>query len=232
MSKFQSYENKIQKLNLDDYKNGVISSFHNVLYPCYLGIVFFDNGKHSLFEELILEINAVFNSYFFEIKEVIVENCLFFSEDKQKKVKFREASKEVWLFPTNQFYENILKLRIKNDFNIGVGITDLPIYSSSNDNLIFLYGEAHLRHNCAIVSSYYLKSKPISLQEHNTIIQNRIIKEVIHEIGHIILGPIHCVNNCCVMSHSKNLRDVDKKSLYLCNECSVKLEIIKNSLNL
>ncbi|MFX0148856.1 MAG: hypothetical protein ACFE8E_14045 [Candidatus Hodarchaeota archaeon] len=232
MSKYLSYENKIQKLNLDDCENNVINSFHNVSYPCDLGIVFFCNGNRSLFEELLFEINVIYKSYFFEIKEIKVENNLFFSEDKRKRVKFRAESKEIFLFPTNQFYEKILKLRIMNDFNIGVGITDLPIYSSSNDNLVFLYGEAHLWHNCAIISSYNLKSEPISSQEYNNVIQNRIIKEVIHEIGHIILGLVHCVNNYCVMSYSKNLRDVDKKSFYLCNDCRVKLKTIKISSNL
>jgi predicted Zn-dependent protease len=231
MSKFQSYLRKTQKLNLDVYKKSIRSLSHNVLYPCDLGIIFFNNGSHSLFEELKLEIKTIFDSYFYEIKKIIMENSLLFSEAKENRVRLRKAPKEVFLYPTNPFYDKISELKIRNDFNIGVGITDLPIYSSNDKNLIFLYGEAHLDRNCAIVSKYNLKYEFISLQHYNDTLQRRIIKEVIHEVGHIILGPKHCGNKLCVMSFSTNLGDIDKKALYFCNECRCELERIKDSLD-
>ena len=107
----------------------------------------------------------------------------------------------------------------ENSLALGIGLTNLPIYSSSDENILFLFGEAHIRHGCAIVSVYnlldYLKSEKFDI---------RIIKETIHEIGHLILGPGHCLGDHCVMRFSTNIKEIDRKSFHLCEKCKLKLE--------
>jgi archaemetzincin len=47
---------------------------------------------------------------------------------------------------------------------------------------------------------------------------DRLAKEVLHEVGHI-LGLHHCNNESCVMNFSNNIIDVDRKKAYFCSRC-------------
>ncbi|NVM43993.1 MAG: hypothetical protein HWN79_03660 [Candidatus Lokiarchaeota archaeon] len=109
---------------------------------------------------------------------------------------------------------------------IGLGLTNVPIYSSSDEKLLFLFGEANLKHKCAIVSTHNL----VDLNKSETT-ELRLIKEVIHEIGHIILGLEHCFNENCVMQFSANTKEIDRKSNHLCEKCKLYLENIRTRSN-
>ena len=111
---------------------------------------------------------------------------------------------------------------VKEKTTIGLGLTNVPIYSSSDEKLLFLFGEANLKHNCAIVSTHNI----VDLNKSETT-EYRLIKEVIHEIGHIILGLNHCFNENCVMQFSTNTKEIDRKSNHLCEKCKLKLENIR-----
>ncbi|MFP3310624.1 MAG: pentalenene synthase [Caldivirga sp.] len=50
----------------------------------------------------------------------------------------------------------------------------------------------------------------------------RILKEVIHEVGHT-LGLGHCENPSCVMHFSNTLMDTDRKGPGFCPRCMVKV---------
>jgi archaemetzincin len=110
-------------------------------------------------------------------------------------------------------------------------LTNLPIYSSSNENLLFLFGEAYIKYMCAIVSTHNLidmfNLEDLKLKK----IERRTYKEIIHEIGHLILDCCHCLNDYCVMHFSKNIKDIDSKSIYLCEKCKVKLEKVRERNN-
>jgi len=132
------------------------------------------------------------------------------------------TSKRVFLQPTNKFYSIIKNQMKEKNLTLGLGLTNLPIYSSYDEKILFLFGEAHIRNRCAIVSIFnlsdFLKSG---------IILNRIIKETIHEVGHLILGLEHCLSDFCVMRFSANIIEIDRKSFHLCEKCKLKLGEIK-----
>ncbi len=229
MSKYQNFEQKLSKSYLDFLNSEISKIYYNFIFPCHLGIIFFSNNHSNLFEKLNIEINNVFERFFFGVMSFEIKNHYSFSIKNLERIKVKGLYKDVFVYPSNYFYKIISDFKIKNNSNIGLGITDLPIYSSNRKNLIFLYGEAHLRQNCAVVSSYNLKLNPHSQQDDKT--NQRLIKEAIHEIGHIILGAGHCLNKLCVMSFSKNVEAIDKKSLKLCLNCQFELERLRAKLN-
>ncbi|MHA1477351.1 MAG: hypothetical protein ACTSPU_04045, partial [Promethearchaeota archaeon] len=132
------------------------------------------------------------------------------------------TSKRVFLQPTNKFYSIIKNQIQEKNLALGVGLTNLPIYSSSDENILFLFGVADIKHRCAIVSVYNL-SDFLKKEKFNS----RIIKETIHELGHLILGLEHCLGDYCVMRFSANIKEIDRKSFHLCEKCKLKLEEIR-----
>ncbi len=101
-----------------------------------------------------------------------------------------------------------------------VGVGDFDAYA---DDLNFIFGEAYPRDRvCAI---YLGRLKTVDHDLYN----ERIIKEVIHEIGHV-LGLQHCSNPNCVMYFSRTINDTDRKKPLYCKKCSQIL--IKNNVPL
>ncbi len=94
-----------------------------------------------------------------------------------------------------------------------LGITDKDLYVPG---LNFVFGQAELRGRVGVVSLARLRGKDDQREE---ISLTRILKESVHELGHI-LGLRHCPNTLCVMSFSNSLYDVDRKREILCGRCS------------
>jgi predicted Zn-dependent protease len=201
---------------------------HN-LYPCYLGILFIGKMSTSILEKIKIQLELVFDSFFFDITffgEKKKETCLSKRHTKEEHNLLDKSLDKVVLFPTNMFYSNIKTYMVKERTTMGLGLTNVPIYSSSDEKLLFLFGEANLKHNCAIVSTHNL----VDLNKSDTT-EHRLIKEVIHEIGHIILGHTHCFSENCVMQFSYNTKEIDRKSNHLCEKCKLKLENIRTISN-
>lgn len=111
-----------------------------------------------------------------------------------------------------------------------LGILDEDIYSKKHN---FVFGLANMRSGVALISltrlreKFYKESRLI-YRKHETgkNLEDRILKEAIHELGHTF-GLKHC-NNLCVMRFSNSLKDVDKKLPEFCISC---LNLIKEVLN-
>ncbi len=227
MSKYRKERNFLVKQVLNSPINQ--KTYVKNIFPCYLGITFIGDVSTSILEKLKFQIELVFKSFFFDIT-FIGNNKL----DSQMKTLFikeefnflNSSLTKVILYPTNNFYSTLKSLISEKNVSIGLGLTNFPMYSSSDESLLFLFGEANLTHNCAIVSTHNLVdlNKP-------KLSENRIIKEAIHEIGHLILGLDHCFNNNCVMRFSSNVNGIDKKSNHLCINCRSELEKIRTRQN-
>ena len=59
------------------------------------------------------------------------------------------------------------------------------------------------------------------------LLEDRLVKEVLHELGHL-LGLGHCSNKRCVMSFSLSVDDVDAKGAEFCDKCALKLKAAVN----
>ena len=91
------------------------------------------------------------------------------------------------------------------------GIIDVDIYARG---LNFIFGIAHPLRRIAIVSLYRLAG---------TKMLDRLAKEVVHEMGHL-LGLSHCRNANCVMYFSNTLEDTDNKANSPCVLCRSRIE--------
>ncbi|MFX0038181.1 MAG: hypothetical protein ACFFCY_15255 [Promethearchaeota archaeon] len=239
MPRFRKYEQKIRRYK---YKLKKLITRIGISYidefelnheapkklslPCHIGILFFGEYDKFLFERLKLSLNQAFDSFFFSIRNLGIYNFSFELISKGVKTEYREikkSSNKIKIHPTNKFYQILINKRIEENLGMIIAITELPLYSSSDDNIIFLFGETHLKHRCCIISSLKLKEQFYNRIPNLKIFENRVIKEVIHEIGHIILGPDHCMKNSCVMRFSNTVKEIDEKSFDFCSGCKRKL---------
>ncbi len=247
MSKFQKYEQKIRKYmeKLKKFVTKIGISFpeeielinktpKKLILPCHMGILFYGDFNINLFEQIESYLNIVYDSFFFEIinLDIFKLSKEIYSKGIKKEYKeLRKSNNKLSMHPTNKFYRLLIDKRIEEKLGMIIALTDLPIYSSSEVNILFLFGETHLKHRCSIVSTLKLKESFYNRKSDQNLFFQRIIKEVIHEIGHIILGSEHCNENSCVMKFSKTIEEIDKKSYRLCSICNGKLNKVRKQFN-
>ncbi len=104
---------------------------------------------------------------------------------------------------------------IMNEHIYVICLGDIDAYS---DNLNFVFGEAAPSLNVACVYTRRLKIPGQTQYIPRDLYLDRIIKEIIHEWGHL-LGLTHCTNKRCVMSFSNSVVDVDEKTPFFCEKC-------------
>ena len=109
----------------------------------------------------------------------------------------------------------------KNYPNIrSVLITSVDLYIPI---FTFVFGLAKLNGNAAIVSAYRLRSQFYGLPTDEDLLKSRIIREVIHELGHL-LNLHHCNDYHCVMASSNSADELDIKGERYCISCLNKLD--------
>jgi predicted Zn-dependent protease len=205
------------------------------IYPSHLGIIFIGKVSTSILTKIEFYINKIFSSFFYEILfigETEIPSIFYESEIRKEHDMLKEASKKVILQPTNKLYNIIKNLMKEHNINVGLGLTDLPLYSSNDKSLLFLFGESNINYRCAIVSTHNLIPHINEDSGYNLKGRNRIIKEVIHEIGHLIIGLEHCLTTDCVMRYSKIIEEIDSKSVNLCKKCQSKLNKVRLQNNI
>jgi archaemetzincin len=84
--------------------------------------------------------------------------------------------------------------------------------------LTYVFGEAEVGGNVAVVSYHRLAPQRYGLPPDDALLRDRVTKEVIHEIGHMF-SLIHCSELACVMHSSSYVEDIDMKEQSLCRIC-------------
>jgi archaemetzincin len=97
---------------------------------------------------------------------------------------------------------------------LGVTLGDLYI-----PILTFVFGEAQLQGNCALVSAHRLRQEFYGLPGDSAIFRERLLKEAVHELGHT-LGLAHCEDYQCVMAPSHGVEWIDLKTNSFCPSCN------------
>jgi len=97
-----------------------------------------------------------------------------------------------------------------------LGVTDLDLYIPI---LTFVFGEAQLGAGAALVSTHRLRPEFYGLPENPELLQERLLKEALHELGHTF-GLRHCPDYLCVMSASHAVERIDLKQAVFCPACA------------
>ena len=96
-----------------------------------------------------------------------------------------------------------------------LGVTACDLYVPV---LTFVFGEAQLDGNCAVVSTARLKEEFSGLPRREELFLERLIKEAAHELGHTF-GLRHCMDWRCVMASSHAVERLDVKGAEFCRAC-------------
>lgn len=96
---------------------------------------------------------------------------------------------------------------------LGVTEVDLTI-----PMLTFVFGQAQLDGPVAVVSLCRLRQEFYGLPGEDGLLRERVVKEVLHELGHTF-GLTHCANSTCAMSLATHINLVDKKEERYCADC-------------
>ena len=96
-----------------------------------------------------------------------------------------------------------------------LGVTASDLYVPV---LTFVFGEAQLDGNCAVVSTARLKEEFYGLPGRQELLRERLLKEAVHELGHTF-GLRHCADWHCVMTSSHAVERLDVKGAEFCRAC-------------
>ncbi len=120
--------------------------------------------------------------------------------------------------PGNQLHAGLVLERLslglgRNEMRLGVTGQDIAL-----PFLDYVYGEAQIGGQTAVVSSFRLKTAHDKYPLSESKMYERIAKVALHETGHL-LGFSHCRNERCIMSFSIGLSRLDSLQLALCSNC-------------
>jgi archaemetzincin len=100
-----------------------------------------------------------------------------------------------------------------------LAITEVDLFAPGQS---FVVGQADIRDGVAVVSLSRLREEHHGRRANQRRLQERALKETIHEFGHT-LGLPHCLNPGCVMRFSASLAETDRKTARFCDQCRARL---------
>lgn len=89
--------------------------------------------------------------------------------------------------------------------------------------LKYVFGEAQMGGPCAVVSTYRLRQEFYGLDQDDSLLRERLLKEAVHELGHTF-NLRHCQDYECAMASSHSVEWIDLRENRFCESCRHELE--------
>ena len=123
-----------------------------------------------------------------------------------------------------QFHSSEILLRMQNlvqpeDWRL-LAVTEVDLYIPI---LKYVFGEAQMGGPCAVVSTFRLRQEFYGLDQDDSLLKERLLKESIHELGHT-LHLRHCQDYQCAMASSHSVEWIDLRENSMCDACQYELE--------
>ena len=137
--------------------------------------------------------------------------CEILSQEPEPKFAFNITRQQ---YLSTEILASMMKRSVPDSWRL-LGVTLVDLYIPI---LTFVFGEAQLRGNCALLSAHRLREEFYGLPANEVLFHDRLLKEATHELGHT-LTLAHCDDYQCVMSASHGVEWIDLKTSHFCNEC-------------
>jgi len=160
---------------------------------------------------------GLLKKYIFEALETIFKRPVYIASPKLDLHPFFDPARNQ--YQSTAILKHFIKTTPKGESKICLLVEEdlfIPV-------LTFVFGEAHMHGQFAIVSSHRLKEQYYMREEDLELLEQRLLKEIVHELGHTF-GLVHCIDNRCVMHNSYSVEDTDHKGIYPCEVCFAKLD--------
>jgi len=118
----------------------------------------------------------------------------------------------------NQYYSTAILQAMQPLAESGARLLAVTSHDLYVPVLTFVFGEAQLGGNCAVVSMHRLREEFYGLPPNEELLRARLVKEAVHELGHTF-GLRHCDNWQCVMTSSHAVERLDVKGAEFCFLC-------------
>lgn len=97
-----------------------------------------------------------------------------------------------------------------------VGVTCLDLFVPV---FTFVFGEAQVAGPAAVISTHRLREEFYGLPPNPGLLLQRLMKELLHELGHT-QGLRHCTDWRCVMSSAHTVERIDVREAAFCADCA------------
>jgi archaemetzincin len=109
-----------------------------------------------------------------------------------------------------------------------LGVTNADLFTPV---LTYVFGEAQLGGRAAVVSCHRLRPEVYGLAPNAALLEDRLHKEAVHELGHTY-GLLHCPVQGCVMNASSYAEEIELKRAAFCERCQTAVKMAEAAVDL